>query len=628
MRLPIRVSPEPTEGIWGWALRAAEANSYPNPATILRMAGYLPPTRPRAVVISALAEAAGVDEEKIEPLVPLQRGSGTALARLPHVNAPGALLDLRSVRICPICVRQNGLLPAIWDLVFWTACPWHRTRMITNCPRCGDAYTWNRPHIDRCHNIGCRCKISDQNPSEADAADLILPRFVAQAMGHDNLPDDCNINECFEFPDASEAIRIIFRIGNIAGRSENIRTHISNVCKTASNIFCDWPTAFHAAYRSAYKESNASNADHIPFHNPKRVLRWRSKHLISPVSENIIAKEVVKSVGRDSIRKYKFNDLANIKSREIQFVPRKTAARLLKVSEATVDYMYKNGTLRGHEEPGGGKRCLRMVNIADIEAIISSDDYIRCNRDKYYSISELNNETGISPTYARLLNEKGILRLRKFGNGIYAEKILVSGFLLQLIQKSAPIIDSDIDSEMHVPINKMKRKFDLEIDYVVRAIMNDNIHPDYYSQDSLDLRKMYFLRDNILLLSENFWNARGAVLRSRAAIMLGVPKVHIQWLVESSLISEVNAISVSNYPYICADSLRVFKEKYVPSVYLSRCINDSIEQVGQSLVDYGLSPMVMKSRTTSYSYWNWCEVIDIFPQAARWRRIYSKSDAP
>lgn len=197
MRLPVRVCPDPREGLWGWALRAAEANRYLNAAAVLSMVEYLAPIRPRAEVIANLAEAAGVTRDYFEPLVAPRRGSGYVRLGVRGTDVPQGFLDVSSARVCQACLKKAKLIPAEWDLVFWNACPCHGVKLLSQCPQCGHAVTWKRSHLDRCGNKNCSFVFSQSPSIKASNSELTLPVFVAKSMSHETLMIDPDLNEPF-----------------------------------------------------------------------------------------------------------------------------------------------------------------------------------------------------------------------------------------------------------------------------------------------------------------------------------------------------------------------------------------------------------------------------------------------
>lgn len=53
-------------------------------------------------------------------------------------------------RFCPECLSKANYHRKIWDLVFVTACPFHKKLLADTCPHCGNRIHWNRNRVSLC----------------------------------------------------------------------------------------------------------------------------------------------------------------------------------------------------------------------------------------------------------------------------------------------------------------------------------------------------------------------------------------------------------------------------------------------------------------------------------------------
>ncbi len=66
-------------------------------------------------------------------------------------------------RVCPACVKENGICELIWDLALNVSCARHGALLTDRCAYCGDSLSWNRPAVRV-----CRCGNWITNPANAD----------------------------------------------------------------------------------------------------------------------------------------------------------------------------------------------------------------------------------------------------------------------------------------------------------------------------------------------------------------------------------------------------------------------------------------------------------------------------
>lgn len=132
--------PRADESFMGYVFRLARRRRLRTYTDVARSCGMLAPTNnPSRAVLDLLSEDARVP---VESLLAIYRGNlngtttcyrGVVLPR--HSYAGGGRLRRR---VCPECLTGSNYHRAIWDLVFASACPIHRCRLVDACRDCGE----------------------------------------------------------------------------------------------------------------------------------------------------------------------------------------------------------------------------------------------------------------------------------------------------------------------------------------------------------------------------------------------------------------------------------------------------------------------------------------------------------
>lgn len=53
-------------------------------------------------------------------------------------------LRINGVYFCPLCLQEKGFHFLFWELPLADACPEHQCKLLSDCPACGEAFTWTR----------------------------------------------------------------------------------------------------------------------------------------------------------------------------------------------------------------------------------------------------------------------------------------------------------------------------------------------------------------------------------------------------------------------------------------------------------------------------------------------------
>jgi hypothetical protein len=79
------------------------------------------------------------------------------------------LVDIKRPKVCPECLEECEVIPAEWELTFYTVCPRHRRPMIDVCAHCESRIGWGRKFIRRCKSCGRNFSPSTESATEEEA---------------------------------------------------------------------------------------------------------------------------------------------------------------------------------------------------------------------------------------------------------------------------------------------------------------------------------------------------------------------------------------------------------------------------------------------------------------------------
>ena len=622
MRLPVRVYPDPREGVWGWALRAAEANHYRNAATVLSMVGYLAPIRPRAEVVANLAEAAGVTGDYFEPLVAPQRGSGFVRLSIRGIDPPRGFLDVSSARVCQICLKEAQIIPAAWDFAFWNACPCHGVKLLLNCPQCGQAITWNRPHLDRCGNRRCLFVFSQGLSAEASDAELTLPIFVARAIGIEALSTKHNLNEFFQNPTATQALNIIHCVGFISKSSTGHKSvSPKQTLENAARALTDWPNQFNILVEamSHSSELNESNQIFRAFNQMTSQGRISSEHA------SILRDAVFLAAGRGPTRGPSSASAQKIATGPQKFVTQIAAARLLNISHRVVRKLFHNGQLGGYVKTGKTGNDYLFIDMEDLlkeKARRAKIANLHSKRSAYLSIVEIYKIFGILPRFLNDFENCGLISKSPHHQGALYVKQSVVDLFQSLAKKCQISAKSNLIDHKSITLKKVCRRFDVPLIEVVQSILRSELKPEWHYLDKIGLDSIALIRSDIIEFSKRYRASLGGIQRRHAAHFVGVQKVEMKYLIDSGFLTELEVNSSRPFKYIKVSSVREFKQNHVPTVFISRLLRTRGDALERSFRQKDITPSIPRAASDSTAYWSWSDLKSKFPEAKSWHKIY------
>ncbi len=250
--------PKPTESPFGYVLRLAEANGYPNPRVVLDYAGFARQGTPSSTLpLTKLASVTGLPEPQFETIAHTARdGEGRMRFKvLGHdlgQHHSGLPLSLRDPVICPACVVEQGYIDAFWDLEQAAACPIHGCKALSRCPSCGESLAWFRPGLLTCP---CEADLSAVTPETASPDVLALMTAVRAKLHGDllrDLPNDIGLPlaELDSIPLRS-MLGILSTLArfSLESKGQSIEGDRYASMREAAECLARFPTGFHQMLR-------------------------------------------------------------------------------------------------------------------------------------------------------------------------------------------------------------------------------------------------------------------------------------------------------------------------------------------------------------------------------------------
>jgi hypothetical protein len=216
-----------------------------------------------------LRQATGLPFASLEPMrwVGTRDARGSRLRFLGHELARGHVRP-NSFRICPVCLREDGIVRDFWCLTMAAACPRHGTLLAEACSACGRGFrTALVGPAD-----GCRCSLPfiEVATTPAPAAALRAAKNLALLIGpaaigeadpswHLDLPAAFEALELFDY---MSYLEVLGRAGSVPAaddrpasstsrgyRSANLHEqldigHTLSLLEAADQIIAGWPRSF------------------------------------------------------------------------------------------------------------------------------------------------------------------------------------------------------------------------------------------------------------------------------------------------------------------------------------------------------------------------------------------------
>lgn len=260
MTLLIRTpAPFPTESLFGFVLRVAEANGYDSPRVVMQVAGldrgWSQQPMP-GLPVAPLARALGRGEAELHAIAyRCPRVDEWTFQVLGHAlgGQPGDYLSYRRPAVCPMCVRETGFISAFWDLRIANVCPVHGVGPIRLCSSCGSHISWMREGLLRCH---CGEEFDSTSEEVLPPQDVELMRLVEAKLVRKSIEGAKSMGFPVEWADRISFRAFAHAIDLLEASARSVNPELDPDQRvSAAAALADWPNGYHRLLRAVGNQS-------------------------------------------------------------------------------------------------------------------------------------------------------------------------------------------------------------------------------------------------------------------------------------------------------------------------------------------------------------------------------------
>ncbi|WP_224517075.1 TniQ family protein [Bradyrhizobium barranii] len=179
-QLVVRSAPRVGESLLGFLLRVSDANHYSGAGALVQLANLPRTFLTRPCSLQNLTSLLGdvVSTSQLEALSYWRNGTKNGIK---FAGTTVSTVDVNGIhpKVCPTCLREDGIARQMWDLRTVTSCWRHGCYLVDHCSECGSRLTWRRRRLLRCD---CGSKLTDQPAvcasAEAAAFTLLLETLL------------------------------------------------------------------------------------------------------------------------------------------------------------------------------------------------------------------------------------------------------------------------------------------------------------------------------------------------------------------------------------------------------------------------------------------------------------------
>lgn len=164
--VPFVVRPRPLHGesYDGYLMRVTEANDYPSASYVIdHGSGFQYSSRLCRAIGTAHGEARkqltrqlGLPEDELDHRWPIIVRNDKQDERISYgrITLHRDLIMFGAGRICPDCVREDGIIQELWEIQLYTVCHRHQRLLLSHCPTCGAQPSLWRGRLAHCGRCG------------------------------------------------------------------------------------------------------------------------------------------------------------------------------------------------------------------------------------------------------------------------------------------------------------------------------------------------------------------------------------------------------------------------------------------------------------------------------------------
>jgi predicted DNA-binding transcriptional regulator AlpA len=606
-QLVLSASPYPDESFAGYLTRLTDLNLYDSPSWIRQLANLgsyetkEAVAFPEAEKLGHLSKLAGVSVSQLLGITHRrQRANSThsAAAKFFGLSVPRSAIHLRTARICPACLRENGYVRRIWELTLITTCPIHKCLLVDECPKCHRSVPFLRPRLNLC---GSGHKLQNIKAAAVKEHEMELTRRV-QALckleGAWETPEQNSYLGALELHDLIQIVSLISSQYYLASygcgaravdtttrwlRSIKLKDVHELLCK-AMHAFREWPTNFFAFldWRARHLQSDVRLAG---------VQRdfgelWSALHRkpLSPVFDFV--RDAFETYLKRFWRGGHASQIRRLKDRgQTRYVSKPQALKILGIASETIDRLIERDELKSHIETRGNRRLI-LIARADI-------DHLKARRKDLIDRLQTARRLGINTDQTQVLVRAGFLTEREaydLRSGVFysikeidalVQKTTAARKRVRLRPKTGTIGFAEA-------LRDLSRRYDITVAQFVQAIIDREIRPCKVT-DGVGFRALQFLRHDVLEYRDSIFNRRhpGALNTLQAAKALDAPPTIIRFLIQRKLL---HGEMVHLRLFIPQGAISDFCSKYILTKTLAKQLGTSARYLTNILEMEGIAP--------------------------------------
>lgn len=442
--LLITPQPKPTESLMGLILRTSEENGYTSPAQILRHAS-LTENEIRSVSppLQKIAQLYARKPEDFSEYGADQKANNKRVKKWRIFNhvVPALYVNIKSTRICPECIQENGFIDGSGEIRFVLVCAKHKRELMDICPACNKLLRWQRKGLLKCK---CGHDLSEARGAIIEDQSLLnIAELIHWKLNNHNYDETGLIDAGYplsELKNISLAtlLGIIERLQNGRKRKTNFDEAFSenskqSTLKLASKMLGNWPDGFYD-----FLENLSPYNRHIASRN----LQSQYQRLYNSFFKSNLPTKEVKflrgafvTFANDRLAEDAYIDVRLSKQAETsrRFVGVFGLAAHLKVQMPTIRNYVKKGLLVSQirESMGKTRKVFDLHNLP-----------FKAREGNYFKQREAAKYLNLNLSTLRNLKNSGVYKIHRLGWGIdgYSELDLME-FKESFIEKAPDIIE-------------------------------------------------------------------------------------------------------------------------------------------------------------------------------------------
>ena len=610
---PFQLTPEPLESGRGFLLRIAKDLGY-NPAGIYYLAGVSVKGVTNSNAIRKLAEYLRIgDPANLQNILyPILEGKGNAQTRIFLGHNISALdLSAREPKVCPKCLAEKRVCPAIWDLQYVVCCPQHNCMLLERCPHCNRKLSWSRKDI---HICWCGHDLSKADSPSAPPAILPLTSMLYLQAGYsinENLISAARFPEQTQKLDLQNLLRLIRFIGIrfSAFRAQQAKNYVKKVSggsvlgvlEETSRALSEWPNGYKNLLREQqgrqFEEDVQSRSISNTFgtyykelygssYGPEfQFLRDEFEKYLAEYWDGVVRRKPSRFNNQD---KKTFNWMTPDQVRHALSLPTK---------RDTVIKMVREGLLAGISIPGRQGKQEFLISRDSFEALyLEHKDWLPTNIALDY--------LGVTRKSLQALGDAGLLKYRRshlvgMKRGYVYNRKDAERIFKKFEELEVPIVEYNVKTGM-LKVESLLRAIigrDEGLPQIVKGVIDGTLMPVGRLGLNNGIFDYVFKKSDIVALRRNL-NAvdrKGYLTSDEVVERLSIHRSYLAALVKHKYLVSAKRQTSHEQRLFSEGAVKKFHEKYICVTRLAKELGVKVVHLNKKLTAVGIKGIKLKT---------------------------------